>query len=205
VNISRLSMKSLQTIVFVFAGCVASTAWAGDVHGKVTAQGLRSPENIAVYIDGVPGKTFPAPAEHVQINQTHLAFVPHVLVVQQGTTVEFKNNDNVGHNVYWPAISHNKKMAHNLGTWPMGQSKPFTFTDPGDVPLLCNVHPEMAGYIFVVPTPYFAVTDKDGNFVIKNVPAGQYTLKTSSEGGKPAPQAVTVGGGSVSVNVTVTK
>ena len=88
---------------------------------------------------------------------------------------------------------------------PMGQSKPFTFSDLGDVPLLCNVHPEMAGYIFVVPTPYFAVTDKDGNFVIKNVPAGSYTLKTSSEGGKPASQSVTVGAGAVNANLTVTK
>ena len=205
VNISRSFKNALQAIVMLFAASVASSAWAGDVHGKVTAQGLRSAENIAVYIDSIPGKTFTAPAEHVQINQTHLAFVPHVLVVQQGTTVEFKNNDNVGHNVYWPAISHNKKMAHNLGTWPLGQAKPFTFTDLGDVPLLCNVHPEMSGYIFVVPTPYFAVTDKDGNFVIKNVPPGQYTLKTGSEGGKPAMQAVTVGSGAVSVSVTVTK
>ncbi|KAA6456268.1 hypothetical protein DYQ86_26085 [Acidobacteria bacterium AB60] len=200
-NISKVS----QTIVMALAACAASAAWAGDVHGKITAQGLRSAENIAVYIDSIPGKTFPAPAEHAQMNQTHLAFVPRVLVVQQGATVDFKNNDNVGHNVYWPAISHNKKMAHNLGTWPMGQSKAFTFTDAGDVPLLCNVHPEMAGYIFVVPTPYFAVTDKDGNFVIKNVPAGQYTVKTSSEGGKPASQAVTVGAGAVNVSLTVTK
>jgi plastocyanin len=205
VNISRFSKKVPQAIVLLLAGCVSSFAWAGEVHGKVTAQGLRSPENIAVYIDSIPGKTFSAPAEHVTINQTHLAFVPHVLVVQQGTTVDFKNNDNVGHNVYWPAISHNKKMAHNLGTWPLGQAKPFTFADLGDVPLLCNVHPEMSGYIFVVPTPYFAVTDKEGNFVIKNVPPGEYTLKTGSEGGKPATQPVTVGNSAVSVNVTVTK
>lgn len=204
-NISRSSKKALQTIVMLTAGGLASSAWAADVHGKVTAQGLRSPENIAVYIDAIPGKTFTPPADHVTINQTHLSFVPHVLVVQQGTTVDFKNNDNVGHNVYWPAISHNKKMAHNLGTWPLGQAKPFTFADLGDVPLLCNVHPEMSGYIFVVPTPYFAVTDKDGNFVIKNVPAGQYTLKTGSEGGKPASQPVTVGSGPVNVSLTVTK
>ncbi len=204
-NISISSKNALKAIVLLFAGSLASSAFAGDVHGKVTAQGLRSPENIAVYIDSIPGKTFTAPTEHVLINQTHLAFVPHVLVVQQGTTVDFKNNDNVGHNVYWPAISHNKKLAHNLGTWPQGQAKPFTFADLGDVPLLCNVHSEMSGYIFVVPTPYFAVTDKDGNFVIKGVPPGQYTLKTGSEGGKPATQPVTVGSGTVSVNVTVTK
>jgi hypothetical protein len=84
-------------------------------------------------------------------------------------------------------------------------SKPFTFTEVGDVPLLCNVHPEMSGYIFVVPTPYFALTDKEGSFTIKNVPPGQYTIKTASEGAKPATQPVTVGASPVSVSLTVTK
>lgn len=186
-------------------GMSASQGWAGELKGKVTAVGIRSAENIAVYIDSIPGKTFTPPSDHVQIDQSHLAFAPHVIVVQQGTTVEFKNDDNVGHNVYWPAIHHDKKLAHNMGTWPQGLSKPFTFTEVGDVPLLCNVHPEMSGMIFVVPTPYFAVTDKDGNFVIKNVPPGQYTLKTGSENGKPASQPVTVAGATVSVNLTVSK
>jgi len=195
----------LPAIVFFSVGVIASQAWAGDLKGKVTAQGLRSAENIAVYIDSVPGKAFPPPAQHVIVDQTHLAFSPHVSVVLQGTTVDFKNNDTVGHNVYWPAVSHNKKLAHNMGTWPQGQSKPFTFNDLGDVPLLCNVHPEMSGYIFVVPTPYFAITDKEGSFTIKNVPPGQYTIKTASESAKPASQPVTVASGTVSVNLTVTK
>jgi plastocyanin len=184
---------------------LATVAWSGEVKGKVTAVGMRTPEGIAVYIDAVPGKTFPAPAQHVTMDQTHLAFAPHALVIQQGTTVDFKNDDSVGHNVYWPAVSHNRKLAHNMGTWPQGQSKPFTFSDVGEVPLLCNVHPEMSGYIIVVPTPYFALTDKDGNFLIKNVPPGQYTLKTSSEGGKPASQDVTVANGTVSVSLTIAK
>src|ERR1700693_2557198 len=99
-NTSRAQTKGLNAIILFTVACAASCAWAGDVKGKITAQGLRSAENIAVYIDSVPGKTFTAPAEHVTINQTHLAFVPHVLVVQQGTTVDFRNEDNVGHNVY---------------------------------------------------------------------------------------------------------
>lgn len=184
---------------------LGASAWAGDVKGKVTAVGLHSAENIAVYIDSVPGKTFAAPSQHVTVDQSHLAFAPHVVVIQQGTTVDFKNDDNVGHNVYWPAVHHDKKLAHNMGTWPQGLSKPFTFSEVGEVPLLCNVHPEMSGMVFVVPTPYFAVTDKDGNFVIKNVPPGQYTLKTDSENGKPATQAVTVAGSTVNVSLTVTK
>jgi plastocyanin len=200
---SRNVMVTASALVAL--GLSASQGWAGELRGKVTAAGMRSAENIAVYIDSVPGKTFTAPSEHVTIDQSHLAFAPHVVVVQQGTTVEFKNDDNVGHNVYWPAIHHDKKLAHNMGTWPQGLSKPFTFTEVGDVPLLCNVHPEMSGYIFVVPTPYFAVTDKEGNFVIKNVPPGQYTLKTGSENGKPASQSVTVAGATVNVSLTVTK
>lgn len=195
----------LSTIALFSMGLVASHAWAGDVKGKITAQGMRSAENIAVYVDSVPGKTFAPPEQHVVVDQAHLAFAPHVLVVMLGTTVEFKNQDTVGHNVYWPAVNHNRKLAHNMGTWPQGLSKPFTFTELGDVPLLCNVHPEMSGYIFVVPTPYFAVTDKEGNFTIRNVPPGQYTLKTGSESAKSATQAVTVGSGAVSVNLTVTK
>jgi plastocyanin len=202
---SRSQSAVLSATAFLAISLSASSGWAGDVKGKVTAVGMRSPENVAVYIDAVAGKTFAAPAQHATVDQSHLAFAPHVLVVQQGTTVEFKNDDNVGHNVYWPAIHHDKKLAHNMGTWPQGLSKPFTFTEVGDVPLLCNVHPEMSGMIFVVPTPYFAVTDKDGSFVIKNVPPGQYTLKTGSENGKPSSQTVTVAAATVTVNLTVTK
>jgi plastocyanin len=199
-NVKRIT---LPVVALLTLGSLASSAWGGDVKGKVTASGLRSPENIAVYIDTIPGKTFPPPAQPAVMDQVHLAFSPHVLVVLKGTTVEFKNEDAVGHNVYWPAINHNRKLAHNMGTWPQGISKPFTFNDLGDVPLLCNVHPEMSGYIIVVPTPYFALTDKEGDYTIKNVPAGQYTLKTWSEQAKPVTQSVTVGAGTVNANLTV--
>uniref|UniRef100_E6PZZ5 Blue (type 1) copper domain-containing protein n=1 Tax=mine drainage metagenome TaxID=410659 RepID=E6PZZ5_9ZZZZ len=193
----------LALLCVVTLGASATYSLAGDIKGKVTAQGIRSAENIAVYVDAIPGKTFPAPAQPLTMDQVHLAFAPHVLIVLKGSTVNFKNEDAVGHNVYWPAINHNRKLAHNMGTWPQGQSKPFTFNDLGDVPLLCNVHPEMSGYIIVVPTPYFALTDKEGAFVIKNIPPGQYTVKTWSEEAKPITQAVTVSASGASVNLTV--
>jgi plastocyanin len=202
---TKSKLTILSAIVVLSLGILSSRAWAGDLKGRVTASGMRSAENIAVYLDSVPGKTFTPPDQHIVIDQTHLAFLPHVSVVLQGTTVDFKNEDTVGHNVYWPAVSHNRKLAHNMGTWPQGLSKPFTFNDLGDVPLLCNVHPEMSGYIFVVPTPYFAITDKEGSFTIKNVPPGQYTIKTASEAAKPATQSVTIASGAVNVNLTVTK
>jgi plastocyanin len=178
---------------------------ANEIKGKVSVQGIKSAENIAVYVDAIPDKKFDAPKDPVVIDQRKMAFVPHVVAVQQGTTVEFLNSDPVGHNVYWPSISGNKKLAHNLGTWPKGEKKPFQFNDLGVASLLCNVHPEMSGYVVVTPTPYFAVTDKDGNFEIKNIPAGKYTLKTWSEDGKPTTQAVEVSGATASVELTVKK
>jgi plastocyanin len=191
--------------IFLGALFLAGIAMAGDVKGKVAVQGLRSAENIAVYVDAIPGKKFDPPAQHVTIDQRKMAFVPHVTVVLQGTTVDFLNSDSVGHNVYWPSISGNKKLARNLGTWPKGEKKSFQFNDPGTASLLCNVHPEMSGTIVIVATPYFAVTDSDGMFEIKNVPPGTYTLKTWSEDGKVTTQSVTVAAGTVSVELTVKK
>lgn len=187
--------------LFFFSLSLVSSALAGEIKGKVS--GLRSNENVAVYVDAVAGKNFDPPAKHTQIDQTHMTFVPHVVVVLKGGTVDFLNSDSVGHNVYWPNVGGNKKLAHNLGTWPKGQIKSFTFNDLGAAPLLCNVHPEMSGYVVVVATPYFAVSDKEGNYDIKDVPAGTYTLKTWSEDGKPSSQSVTVAGGAVNADITV--
>ena len=185
--------KTIGLATLFLVGLLFATAVrAGEIKGTVKAPGMRSPENIAVFVDAIPGKTFPPPAQHTLIDQRKMTFVPHVTVVLKGTTVDFLNSDSVGHNVYWPSISHNKKLAQNLGTWPQGQKKSFTFADLGEAPLLCNVHPEMSGYVVIVPTPYFAVTDKEGRFVIKDVPPGKYTLKTWSEEGKPVTQAVEV-------------
>ncbi len=182
----------LSAIVLLTLGYLASFAWAGDVKGKVTAQGMPSPENIVVYIDSVPGKTFLPPVQHAIMDQVRMEFVPHVLVIVKGTTVNFLNDDPVQHNVYWSAINHDRKLAHNMGTWPRGIVKSFTFNELGDVPLLCKVHSEMSGYIVVVPTPYFALTDKEGSYTIKNVPPGQYTLKTWSEKAQSTAQTVIV-------------
>jgi plastocyanin len=166
----------------------ASYATAGVIEGKVSAG------NSVVYVDSIPGKAFPAPSAKPLIDQKGLKFSPAILVVQQGATVEFQNDDTVQHNVFWPSIGGNKKEGHNLGTWPKGDKRAFKFDYPGVVPLLCNVHPEMSGYIIVSPTPYFAQTDAGGNFKIENVPDGKYTLVAWHEGSKPQSKPVTVAG-----------
>jgi len=202
-NLSRIAVKAAVATGLIVA--LAGADQANEIKGKVSVQGIKSAENIAVYVDVIADKKFETPKDHVVIDQRKMAFIPHVVPVQQGTTVEFLNSDPVGHNVYWPSVSGNKKLSHNLGTWPKGEKKPFQFNDLGTASLLCNVHPEMSGYVVVVPTPYFAVTDKDGNFEIKNIPAGKYTLKTWSEDGKPTTQAVDLSGATATVDLTVKK
>jgi plastocyanin len=199
----RSPLLNWLMLIFAVVFLAAGTAQAGEIKGKVTASGMRSAKDIAVYVDTIPGKTFEAPSKHVVMDQHHLEFVPHVLVVLKGTTVDFLNSDATLHNVFWPSIGGNRKLARNLGTWPQGQHKSFTFDNLGAAPLLCNVHPEMSGYVIVVPTPYFAVTDSQGDYVIKDVPPGKYTLKTWSEEGKPVSESVDVSGALTTVNLTV--
>jgi plastocyanin len=178
--------RNLFTLILVAA--VAASAFAGTIEGKV------SPGNSVVYVDTIAGKTFPAPSQQPVMNQKGLMFNPRVLVVQTGTTVEFQNDDSVQHNVFWPSISGNKKLGHNLGTWPKGDKRPFKFDNPGVVSLLCNVHPEMSGYIIVSPTPYFAQTDASGAYKIENVPDGKYSVVAWHEGTKPQTKSVNVAG-----------
>ncbi|MGH9747154.1 MAG: plastocyanin/azurin family copper-binding protein [Candidatus Acidiferrales bacterium] len=178
---------------------------AGDVNGKVSAAESKNNANIAVYIDAIPGKKFDRPAEHVSVDQRNLVFIPHVLVIQRGTTVDFLNSDQVAHNVYWPSVGGNKTLRHSLTIVSPGQKKSFQFDDLGAAQLLCNMHAEMVGYVVVAPTPYFAVTGSDGSFTIKNVPPGTYTLKTWSEDGKPTAQTITVTDATTNVEITVKK
>ena len=179
-------MKLILLLAMLLSS-LAVVASAGTIEGKVSPAGTS-----VVYVDAIPGKTFPAPAQTPLMDQKGLAFVPHVLVVQKGTTVEFQNSDSVQHNAFWPSISGNKKEGHNLGTWPKGEKRSFRFDQAGMVPLLCNVHSEMSGYIIVTPTPYFAETDASGNYKILDVPDGKYNVVAWHEGMKTQTKSVDV-------------
>ncbi len=193
-------MKHVAIAVLITMTAFSTAAFAGSVHGKVSEVKGQS----VVYVEAIPGKTFPAPAAHITMDQKGLMFSPHIVAIQLGTTVEFLNSDSVAHNVFWPAISGNKKLGHNLGTWPQGQRQSFKFDNPGIVPLFCNVHPDMAAYLIVSPTPYFAVTDKTGVYKIENVPDGSYTVTAWNEGAKNKSNPVTVSG-DATADFTLTK
>ncbi len=181
-------MKRKLLSMSLLISALTATAAAGTLEGKAPAG------NSVVYVDAIPGKTFPVASKTVVISQRGLAYVPHIMAIEQGTTVDFQNDDSVQHNVFWPSISGNKKDGHNMGTWPKGDKRSFTFDHAGIVPLLCNVHSEMSGFLIVSPTPYFAQTDSAGNFKIDNVPDGKYTVVVWHEGSKLQSTSVEVSG-----------
>ena len=130
------------------------------------------PQDVVVFVDGVKG-TYPAPARHPQLVQKDERFVPHVLAVQLGATVEFPNEDDFYHNVF-SVVSGDR---FDLGRYAKGKSARQTLTKPGIVVVRCEIHSGMKAYILVVPNPYFAIPGADGAFSIPGVPAGTYTVK----------------------------
>jgi len=172
--------------LFISTATIPASTLSGKVSGGKGAS--------VVYIEAIAGKTFPPSTEKIVIDQKGLMFRPHVAAMQVGSTVEFLNSDTVAHNIFWPAISGNKKLGHNLGTWPSGQKRAFKFDNPGVVPLLCNVHSEMSGWLVVTPTAYFAMSEDDGSYKIANVPDGQYTVSAWHEGLKIQTKPVKVAG-----------
>ena len=181
----------MKTVIVSLIALAAAPLLAGDLHGKVTAHGVRNSADAVVYVDKIAGKTFTPPAAHAKIDQKNMQFLPHVLPVLVGTTVDFLNSDAVLHNVFSPDACADH---FNLGTWPQGQTKSFTFKKECFAALLCKVHPEMEGFIAALPTPYFAVTAADGSYVIKDVPDGTYTVKVLHPKLKTATKSVAVKG-----------
>ena len=173
----------------------AASLSAGDLHGKVACKGVRDSANAVVYIDAIPGKTFPAPTEHLKMDQANLLFQPKVLPVLAGTTVDFLNSDAVLHNVFSPDACAEK---FNLGTWPKGETRSYTFKKECVATLLCKVHPEMEGFVIAVPTPYYAVTKADGTYRIADLPDGSYTVKVWHPKLKPTQKPMTVAGATAS-------
>ena len=180
-----------QTLLLSLVTVVALPLFAGDIHGKVTAKGVRNSADAVVYVDTIAGKTFAAPTAHAKMDQKNMVFIPRVLPVVAGTTVDFHNSDAVLHNVFSPDACADH---FNLGTWPQGQVKSFTFKKACFASLLCKVHPEMEGFVTVMPTPYFAVTEADGSYAIKDVPDGSYTVKVWHPKLKSAQKSVAVKG-----------
>lgn len=182
---------ALLALPLAAALAASPAARAGSLTGTVKCLGAKNSADAVVYVDSIPGKTFAPPEEHAKIDQKNMVFIPHVLPVLLGTTVDFLNSDPFLHNVFSPDKCAEK---FNLGSWPQGQVRSYTFKKQCVATLLCNVHPEMEAFAVAVPTPYFAVTDENGAYAIKDLPDGTYTVRVWHPKLKATSQQVTVSG-----------
>src|SRR5450432_2999235 len=123
----------------------------------------------------------PAPAsgagKRVEMLQKDKHFVPHVLAIPVGATVDFPNIDPIFHN----AFSNFSGQPFDVGLYPPGTSRSVTFKHPGIVRVFCNIHSAMSAIIAVLPTPWFTVTQVSGKYSIPNVPPGGYQLRMFHE------------------------
>ncbi|OGW04136.1 MAG: hypothetical protein A2889_02835 [Nitrospinae bacterium RIFCSPLOWO2_01_FULL_39_10] len=180
-----MPIKILTLILYLTLPSIALAA--GTISGTVTYRGGATVDAV-VYIEDTAGE-FAPPKEHLVMDQKNLTFIPHVMPILIGTTVNFINSDDVLNNIFTPSWAGRK---FNLGTYPKGIVRSFTFDRLGEVVILCNIHPEMEAYILALKNPFFAVTDKTGKFTISGVPSGRYTLRTWHEKLKPQTKQISV-------------
>ncbi|HLK10632.1 MAG TPA: carboxypeptidase regulatory-like domain-containing protein [Candidatus Binatia bacterium] len=183
-------------LVLVLALALATTGARAEegaaVKGTITA-GPAPGTPVADAVVLVDGPSVPAPpdAPHATIDQRNESFVPHVIAIAVGTTVDFPNHDPVLHNVY--AASPAKHF--DLGMYGEGESRSVLFDKAGVVRVGCNVHPKMEAFVIVHTNPWAAVTDAHGAYTITGVPPGHYTVRVwhESRGAREVPITLRAG------------
>ncbi len=145
----------------------------GHVSGEVTmtaADGTKTnPDRVVVYVTGF---TDTAPEQHAQMHQRDRRFVPNLLAVAQGQTVDFANDDVIWHNVF----SVSKARSFDLGMTKKPETKSVTFGKTGVIDVYCNIHPSMVGTIIVLPNHAYAIVDSNGHYNIDDIPPGDYKV-----------------------------
>jgi plastocyanin len=196
-------------------------AAGGSIHGRVevrreavssegrpsvAALGHHAPRDApdrrrsVVYLETAPQAAFETPAPgRARLDQRNETFVPYVLAVTVGSTVDFPNNDRIYHNVF----SLSKTRRFDLGRYPRGESRSVRFDRPGVVRVFCEIHSHMSAFILVFAHRYFAATDAEGRYRLEGVPPGTYTLVVWNDGEVRARREVRVAGEAVEQDFVV--
>jgi plastocyanin len=167
-----------------------------------SAHGRTDRRRSVVYLDPAPRAAFDTREEpRARLDQRNETFVPHVLAIVAGTTVDFPNNDRTYHNVF----SLSKPKPFDLGRYAAGKSKSVRFDTPGIIRVFCDIHSHMSAFILVFAHRYFAVTDDEGRYRIESVPPGTYTVFAWNESLPLESRRVTVpeSGGDVESNFSL--
>jgi len=158
--------------------------------GMPAARDVPNRRRSVVYLEAAPQGAF---EEHERgrtvMDQRNETFVPYVLAVGVGTTVDFTNSDRTYHNVF----SLSKAKRFDLGRYARGQSKSVRFDRPGVVRVFCEIHSHMSAFILVFAHRFFATTDGEGRYRIDNVPPGTYTIVAWNDGETRGSRSVRVG------------
>lgn len=158
--------------------------------GMPAHHGRADRRRSVVYLETAPRGAFEVRENtRAVIDQRNESFVPRVLAIVAGTTVDFPNSDVTYHNVF----SFSKPRSFDLGRYPAGRSRSVRFDQPGIVRVFCDIHSHMTAHILVFAHRFFAVTDDEGRFRIGDVPAGVYTLVAWHEAAQPESRRVVVG------------
>jgi len=165
---------------------------SSDVGPPLLDRDLPDRMKSVVYLESAPRGAFdqPDPARAV-MDQRNETFVPHVLAITAGTTVDFPNSDRIYHNVF----SLSKTKSFDLGRYAVGRSKAIRFDRPGIVRVFCDIHSHMNAFILVFSHPFYAMTDTEGRYRIDDVPPGAYSVVAWNEGLASDPKPVTVADG----------
>ena len=161
-----------------------------------TAVGHDMPDLLrsVVYLESAPRGAFETEeGGHSVMQQRNETFVPHVLAIETGTTVDFPNSDPFYHNVF----SLSKAKRFDLGRYAAGRSQSVRFDRPGIVRVFCDIHSHMNAFILVFGHPFFALTDAEGRYRIANVPPGTYGVIAWNEGTQSEARPVTVPDGGI--------
>jgi plastocyanin len=157
--------------------------------GAAAAHDISDRLRSVVYLDTAPRGAFETnEGGHAIMDQHNETFVPHVLAIMTGTTVDFPNSDKFYHNVF----SLSKVAKFDLGRYAAGRSRPVRFDRPGIVRVFCDIHSHMNAFILVFSHPFFAMTDEEGRYRIDNVPPGTYNVIAWNEGTSSEPKPATV-------------
>jgi len=190
---------SVRSAVLLALLASADVAVAQSVAGRITQEGAPVADAV-VYLEGANAAPVATPPARATMDQRDLRFVPPLLVIARGTTVDFTNSDDIQHNVFSPSSVARK---FDLGTYGPGAVRSITFDQAGEAVILCNIHMEMEARILVLEQPYFAKTSADGRYRIDDVRPGQYTLKVWREKPLAISRSAAVGAGVTTVDLAL--